>query len=227
MRPIKKMIYLLNVDDYSSEITRLTYPLIETWADKIGADIFEIGERKFPDWPVVYEKLQVHEFGKLHNNDWNIYLDSDTLVHPEMIDPTLFLRKDQVMHNASDMANVRWTYNEWFLRDGRNIGSCNWFTVASDWCLDLWRPLDMTLDEALANIYPTRSELETVINAEHLIDDYALSCNIARFGLKFKPFMEVQSEVGLPQANFFWHVYTVPTAEKVIQIKKVLKEWGL
>jgi hypothetical protein len=77
------------------------------------------------------------------------------------------------------MAGVRWSYDQYFRRDGRHIGSCNWFTVASDWCLDLWRPLDdLTLDEALANINITIGERNSrLCGTEHLIDDYTLSRN--------------------------------------------------
>ena len=37
---------------------------------------------------------------------------------------------------------------------------------------DLWRPLDdLTLAEALDNIFPIQAELNSVITREHLIDD--------------------------------------------------------
>jgi hypothetical protein len=87
-KDIKKTIYTLNIDDYAPEICALTYPLIQAYARKIGADFQVIRERKFPDWPVVYEKLQIHELGQRDSNDWNIYIDSDTLINPEMFDIT-------------------------------------------------------------------------------------------------------------------------------------------
>jgi hypothetical protein len=89
------------------------------------------------------------------------------------------------------MAAHRWNYDEYFLRGDRNIGSGNWFTVASDWCVDLSRPLDISLDEALRSIYPTVPELNGGITKEHLIDDYALSRNIAKFGLKATTFFDM------------------------------------
>jgi hypothetical protein len=95
-----------------------------------------------------------------------------------------------VLHHGVDMAAHRWNYDEYFLRDGRNIGSRNWFTVASDSCVDLWRPLDISLDEALRSIYPTVPELNGGITKEHLIDNYALSRNIAKFGLKATTFFD-------------------------------------
>lgn len=221
----RKTIYTLNVDNYAPDVCKLTYPYIEKYAKKIGASFEVISERRFPDFPVVYEKLQIKELGK--GNDWNIYIDSDALVHPETIDFTQLISKDTVLHNGSDMGMVRWKYDEYFLRDGRNIGSCNWFTIASDWCLDLWTPLDISLEEAISNINPTVEELNTVVTPEHLIDDYTLSRNIARFGFKFDTVIDLSKRVGLPDANFFFHVYTVSVAEKVKQMKKVLKKWGI
>ena len=85
-QPIKKTLYTLNIGDYAPEIRALTFPLLRGWADKIGADFHVIEERKFPDWPIVYEKLQIYELGQ--GNDWNIFADADTLVHPEMFDVT-------------------------------------------------------------------------------------------------------------------------------------------
>lgn len=224
-KPIKKTIYTLNVDNYAPEITKLTYPFMRYYAHKIGAEFHIINKRKFPNMPPVYEKLQILELAQIMQNDWNIYIDSDALVHPETVDFTALLHKDTVLHNGSDMALVRWNYDNVFMRDGRNIGSCNWFTIASDWCLDLWQPLDMPFVQALKNINPTAEELRCGITKEHLIDDYTLSRNIAKYGLKFKTATQVLQENGLPEANFFYHVYTEPIPQKVKMIKKIIKEW--
>lgn len=223
----KKTLFTLNIDKYSKEITDLTYPLLKYYAHKIGADFYVITERKFPGWPVVYEKLQIYELGQQMGNDWNIYIDSDAIIHPETIDWTAFLKKDTVAHNGNDFASIRWKYDNYFLRDGRNIGSCNWFTIGSNWCIDLWKPLDISLEEALDNINPTVPEQNTVITKDHLIDDYTLSRNIARYGLKFKTLMNLQNELDLRDANFHWHVYDVTTDEKIRQIKEIMVQWRI
>lgn len=217
----------MNVDGYAPDITALTYPLMQQYARKIGADFHIIDQRLSPDYPPAYEKLQIYQLGREMQNDWNIFFDSDTLIHPETIDFTTYLRKDTVLHNACDMANVRWKYDEYFLRDGRNIGSCNWFAIASDWCLDLWHPLDIPLEQALNAINPIPAELNSGISKAHLLDDYTLSRNIAKFGLKFRKAIDIQQECGLSGAGFFWHQYTIPEDEKVIGLRKTLKEWGL
>jgi hypothetical protein len=223
---MRKTIYTLNVGDYAPAIRRLTYPLLQYYAQKIGAEFFEITERRFPEWPITTEKLQIHELAKLHGNDWNIFFDADALVHPETIDFTNMLSKDVVLHHGADMAAVRWRYDPVFLRDGRNIGSCNWCTMASDWCLDLWRmPDDLTPAEAVANIFPTVNELTTIITPDHLVDDYLLSRNIARFGLHFTTIMELLEKSTLKGSAFFWHTYTDTIEKKVQAMLRVLVEW--
>lgn len=235
---MKKVIFTLNIDNYAPEITRLTYPLMRHWARKIGADFQQITERKFSDWPVVYEKLQIFELGA--ENDWNIYIDSDALVHPDFYDPTDHLPPNTVCHNGNDMAGNRWRYDRHFRRDGRHIGSCNWFTIAPQNCIDLWKPLDdLTLEQAVENISTTISELTSgAIERSHLIDDYTLSRNIAKFGLKFKTVREIQAEFrtkyvdeksGLEKTgdknSYLYHQYTYAIPEKLRQLNDVIGIW--
>lgn len=242
MRRDKKTVFTLNVDGYAPEITALTYPLIEAYAKKIGADFHIINERKFPEWPVTYEKLQIYQLAQEMENDWNIYIDSDALVHPDTQDLTLLLPRDTIAHFGHDHAPTRWRSDRFFKRDGRNFGSGNWLTVASDLCVDLWRPLDdLTLEEALDNIYPTVFEQRSgVVNRAHLIDDYVLSRNIAKFGLKATTFREIFIGMGHVEVkdaqgritkaaggHFFYHHYLFPADQKVIEMKKVLRAWNI
>jgi len=226
----KKTVFTLNLDGYAPEITELTYPLIEAYAHKIGADFHIIGERKFPAWPLTFEKLQIHELGQQMKNDWNIYIDSDTLIHPDTPDMTLLLPRDTVSHYGKDFSLVRWRSDRYFERDGRNIGSGNWLAIASNLCIDLWKPPDdLTPAEAIDNIHPTVPERRSgVINPSHLIDDYLLSRNIAKYGLKFKLMRELFEEAGFKEGGgFFYHHYLYPTAQKVVDLRKVLRTWNL
>ena len=251
-KPPVKTIYTLRIDNYAPEICELTYPMIQAYARKIGARLHTITERKFPGWPPVYEKLQIYELAQAHANDWNIYIDSDTLIHPDMIDVTEFLGKDTVCHNGKDLANVRWKYDRFFRRDHRNIGSCNWFTVASDWCIELWKPLDdLTLEEAVAQIQVTVGEAagfewvtepgpapnilkmtdqrrELVVHEpSHLIDDFTLSRNIAKYGLRFTTINEICASLGMGGSGHLFHNYTLPAAQKVEEMRKIMKAWRL
>ncbi len=81
------------------------------------------------------------------------------------------------------------------------------------------------MDEAISRIHPTPNELNTVITPAHLIDDYVLSRNIAKFGLHFDTLLAIQQRLGLPNASFHWHEYTIDTATKVERMRQVLDNW--
>jgi hypothetical protein len=245
------IVWTLNIGNYQPAIRALTMPMMNFWARKIGAAcvnpedppakrryVHEITERKFPGWPVVYEKLQLHELGKL--SEWTIFLDADTLVSPDMFDPSNFMGKDTVAHNGSDMANVRWKYDEYFRRDGRNFGSCNWCTIASEWCLDLWHPLDISFEQALTQIHTTIGERNSGhCEISHLIDDFTLSRNIARYGLKATTLVEIGHKLGFrDQAGrgvspYLYHIYSVPERVKLEKMLELLTRpqdnggWGM
>ncbi len=222
---MNKAVWTLNVDHYTPEITALTHPFLRKYADKIGAEFRVINERHWPAYDVMYEKLQLHEAGKQY--DWNLYIDSDAVVHPDMMDMTEVLSKDTVLHNGVDYAACRYDYDQYFRRDGRHIAACNWFTVVSDWCLDLWRPLDdLSYEEAISRIHPIRLEDKTNIPARHLIDDFVISRNIARFGLKHTTFREMLRKIGLQDSGFLWHEYLLTNEQKLKMIKQVVEAWG-
>jgi len=222
-----KAVFTLNIDGhYAPEITDLTYPLIASYAKRIGAELIQITDRKFHEWPVVYEKLQIHELGR--EFEWSIYFDSDCVVHPDLFDLTEMIPRDTVVQNSKDLAGNRFTYDEYFRRDGRNIGACNWFTVASRWCLDLWRPLDdLTPVNAFGRIHPITIERKSEIPPDHLIDDFVLSRNISRFGLKHLTFRKLLEDLGRNADEYFWHIYTLSNEAKVPAIKEVIQRWGI
>jgi len=224
---VKKTLFTLNVDDYAPEIRELTYPLLKEYAYKIGAEFFEITERKNPSMPPVYEKMQIYDLGREMKNDWNIFIDADALIHPDFPDITTQLNKDTVCFHGKDFAPIRWRYNNYLLRDGRHIGGCNWFAIASDWCLDLWHPLEVPFEEAVENIFPIAGELRTGITREHLIDDYLTSQNIARYGLKHTTVMQMFPPEMKITPNLIFHEYIATIDEKVVLFEKVLQKWGI
>jgi len=227
---MNKTIYLLNIGgNYEPEITALTFPSIRRYATKIGARLHVITERKFPAWPITCEKLQIYELGKQHRNDWNIYVDFDTLVHPDLFDITEHLPKDTVLNYHHDFAGTRWAVDDYFRRDGRWISTCGWFTIASDWCLDLWRPLDdLTPAEAVAKAFRINLERRVGITAEHVLDDYVLSRNLARYGLKYQTFLELQRGVEpASEFHYFWHQYAIPPEQKLAELKEMITRWEL
>lgn len=217
---MKKQLYTLNIGNYSPDITALTFPLLKHYCQKIGAEFCEITERKFPEWPFCYEKIQMYENSK--GNDWSIYIDADALVSPDMFDVTEFLPRDTIMHWRTDPANNRWRYDDYFRRDGRNIGSAGWFTVASNWTRDIWTPCDLTPEQAVANIFPTQHEVSMGLKPGHFIDEYVTSRNIAKFGLKATNIPDLQEKHGI-RGGYFWHIYGVPEHQKIMEMRAQLE----
>ena len=86
---MRKILFTLDIDDYEPEVKKVTFPLMSHWAHKIGAEFVPITVRKFPTWPVVYEKMQIHERGRGY--DWVLYLDADAMVYPETPDWTAMM----------------------------------------------------------------------------------------------------------------------------------------
>jgi hypothetical protein len=229
---MRKTLWTLNVGNYAPELCELTYPLLLAYARKMGADFQIINERRFPEMPVTYEKLQIFYLGR--GNDWNVYIDSDAVISPDMFDITERLPKDTVAHYHRDHCINRFKPNEYFRRDGRDIGSANWFTVASDWCMDLWHPIsstsvtgrsiavlhdDVSLTEALDAIRPIVVERQAGITPDHLIDDYTLSLNIARYGLKFTTVAEIMQRTN-DRGVYAWHTHRMPLSKKLEQIRE-------
>jgi hypothetical protein len=227
---MRKTLWTLNIGNYAPELCELTYPLLLGYARKIGADFQIINERRFPEMPVTYEKLQIFYLGR--GNDWNVYVDSDAMVFPDMFDVTERIPKDTVVHYGRDFADNRFRADAYFRRDGRNIGACNWFAAASDWCIDLWHPLEdmhtnmIAVPQALEAIKPIVIERQAGIDREHLIDDYVLSRNIARYGLKYRCVLDMIKESG-DKGVYTWHTHRMPLAEKVSQMRKGIESLGL
>lgn len=172
VKKLKKCVYTLCVDNYLPELCELTLPNHEAYAKKIGADFKLITERRNPDWPPTYEKTQI--FYDSFENDWNIHIDADMLVHPNMPDVTSEDLTSVVYYSIYD-PRLYFPANPYFLRDGRLIGVCSSFIAVPNWCKDLWEPFhpQVTFDMAKQGVQRV-----------HGIDDYCFSINFAKYGLK-------------------------------------------
>jgi hypothetical protein len=158
---MKKTVYTLALKGYPKEMTDLTFPWIRHWANKIGAKFSIIEDRKFPDWPATYEKHQIFELGR--KDDWSIFIDADALINPDLFDFTETVYEDTVIYTGQDMAAMRFRPNKWTRRDKRFIGACTWFVACSRMCLDLWKPVDADLADAVDA--PESEELVTKIRS--------------------------------------------------------------
>lgn len=173
---MRSAVWVVNINNYFPELCSLTLPTIERYAKKNKADFNLITERKFTDFPVPYEKLQIHELGKGY--DWNILIDADVLIHKDLPEIISF-PPNQIYIDAGYEANTRFIFDDYFLRDGRNRGITTYFVAAHQMCHDIWTPLEFSAIEAKKSI--TRW---------HIADEYCISRNLAKFGLKYKGFLE-------------------------------------
>lgn len=210
---LKETIFTLNFGNIDPEITKITYPFIEKYAKKIGAQFVIINKRKFPNFPESYEKLQIYELG--NDNDWNVFIDSECLVHPDLFDFAEVVSEDAVLNYSCDFAGNRFKYDNYFRRDGRNIGSINFLTVVPHLCHDAWKPLDdISVTEALTNT-----------ESPNFIDDYVISRNIAKFGLKFKTFADLLNEIQRSGDQYFYYDIRVPKKDIVGKLREQLSHW--
>lgn len=172
---MKKKLFVLNVDDYRPDLTVYTLPTIKAYAESIGAAFELIDVRIWKSWPVTYEKLQVYTRGA--GCRWNILIDADTMIHPDMPDVT-----------GGDPAVVRFAYghdmranfepNIYFERCGHHQAIAGGFVVTSHLTHDLWRPLPMRRTTALRQT-----------KRKFIIDEYAMTYNLAKYGLQYSGIM--------------------------------------
>lgn len=214
-----KTIYVLNIDNYLPEITSITYPLIRDYCKRIGAEFIEIKDRKFKDYPITYEKLQIYELGK--NSDWNIYIDSDVLISPYLQDITNDVNHNTVIIKDGFKADLKFPINSYLLRDGRNFGVSGCLIACSNICHDFWRPIEISSEEMINNIMISEENIQKGLTKGHYSDEYAFTMNVARFGLKC---------IGLKkwEHEFIYHPYDYDNQEdKLNDLKRVLREWDI
>jgi len=184
---MRKLIHVVNINNFFPELFALTYPTIRSYAERNGYMINIITERKFPDYPINYEKMQVYEDGK--DAEVNILCDADMLIHPEFPDVIKFLKRDSIAFNDNYNISVKYHVDRirYFMRDGRDVGIATNFVVSSDWTHDVWEPLSLSQKdiEDLAKKENTDSGGADGRGWGHYADEFALSYNMAKYGLKY------------------------------------------
>ena len=220
---MRKLIHVVNINDFFTELFELTYPTIRSYAERNGYMINMITEGKFPDYPINYEKMQVYEDGK--DAVVNILCDADMLIHPEFPEVTKFLKRDSIAFN--DNYNISRKYHvdriRYFMRDGRDVGIATNFVVSSDWTHDVWEPLSISQKdiEELAKKENTDTGGAEGRGWGHYADEFALSYNMAKYGLKY---------TGVTWEDWMrpWLIHTgTGDKNKALQIARTtLEEWS-
>ena len=220
---MRKLLHVVNINNFFPELFALTSPTIRSYAERNGYMINMITERKFPDYPINYEKMQVYEDGK--DAEVNILCDADMLIHPQFPDVTTFLQRDSIAFN--DNYNISWKYHvdriRYFMRDGRDVGIATNFVVSSDWTHDVWKPLSLSQKdiEDLAKKENTDGGGVEGRGWGHYADEFALSYNMAKYGLKY---------TGVTWEDwmrpFLIHTGTGDKNEALQIAKQTLEEWS-
>ncbi len=184
---MRKLILVVNINNFFPDLFALTYPTIRSFAERNGYMINMITERKFPDYPLHYEKFQVYEDGK--EAAVNILCDADMLIHPQFPDVTTFLNRNSIAFN--DNYNISYKYHveriPYFMRDGRDVGIATNFVVTSDWTHDAWEPIPLSAKdiEDLSKKEVTEGGGSEGRGWGHYADEFAISYNMAKYGLKY------------------------------------------
>ena len=214
---MRKLIHVVNINNFFPELFALTYPTIRAYAEKYGYMINMITERKFPDYPLHYEKFQVYEDGK--EAEVNILCDADMLIHPEFPDVVSRLRRDSIAFN--DNYNISWKYHvdkiRYFVRDGRDVGIATNIVVSSKLTHDIWEPLSLSHKD----IEELAKKENTKRGWGHYADEFALSYNLAKYGLKYHGICRENW-----QRPFLVHTGTGNKAKALQIARQKLEEWS-
>jgi len=226
---MKKALVTLRIGDYLPELWRLLAPFMEAWARKIGAEFIVLTERKLTHEgcgkPLNYEKFQIYDIAPHY--DWTFFLDSDAFINIDTPDWSEMVNdKSFCMFNGIDNRLNRFRATNYSRRSGSRVGACTWNVICSDWTADLWTPPD-NFAAAVENITLQWNEARSGHCPQaHLIDDYQLSENVARFGLKVKTLVSICDEMKHPY-YYFTHIYNVDPYEKIKIMRARLDEMGI
>jgi hypothetical protein len=149
--------------------------MVKDYAKKIGADLNLISERKFPDFPVYYEAMQIFESGEKY--EWNLYLRPGGLLGEQLPDVTGYCSRDAIATCILYPASGQFLTedNIYFQRDARNLGISDTVVLSSRLTHEIWEPLPS----------PYSTYKNTVLDGDTTkISSFALSYNIAKYQLK-------------------------------------------
>lgn len=203
---MKKCIHIVNINNYFPELFKITLPTIELFAKKISAKLNIITQRKFEDYPVLTEKLQVYDEGM--DYDWNLLMDADMLVHPDIYDPFPFFDPRRVGTKDEYIASKQLRLDKYFIRDGRDLALSGCLIATSRLTHDIWKfPRDLSREEILDNILQERK----------IVDEYVISRNLAKYGIRRRELFPVKDY------NLIYHLGSY--AQDKDEILDLAKKW--
>jgi hypothetical protein len=194
---MKSCVWVLRIGDYRPDLCKYTIPNIKAYAERIGAEYREITERKFPDFPIDYEKMQMWELAK--DYDWNILVDADILISskfPNIIDHAKEDPKTVYSYEQFDMTKVFKADPVLMSRptsltvDGKPavVSTSGNFIVTSKHTHSIYRPLGLSFDD-----------MKSRTSIEWLVGEYNYAYNIATHGFNIKTFYHL----GIPRETVY------------------------
>lgn len=170
-----KKVFVLNINNYMPELCAITMPTINRYAEKIGVKLEIVSDRKYPEWPVTYEKMQLYDLAK--ELEWAILIDADTVILKDMPDVTNISNNIIGIHMAYDSDKIL-PSNYDFIQDRRNVGVATNFMVVPHACHEIWTPSDEGVENVLRRLRCHGTQ-------PHIIDEYCISTNLARYKYDF------------------------------------------
>ena len=206
-----KCVHVVCINNWNPKLTRYTLPLIRHWAKKIGADFNLITKPKFKGYPPNYERLQIYEAGKKYF--WNINIDADYMVHPNMEDPTEGANPYVVMTEGRMDTDAYFRPNMYFLRDGRNQSLGDSFVVSSVFTHDIWEPLSVAYNIAK----------KECLQNDRQVSEFCLSLNAARYGLRYDG--AIRDKSNIHHIGSTTHVLKNKKYDPVAVARDFVKKW--
>ena len=151
--------------------------------------------------------------------------DADMLIHPHFPDVHEIV-KDPAYVAFNDNYNISTKYQAdripYFKRDGRDVGIATNFVVASNLTHDLWEPIPLTSQQISDLAVPNNDEPgEWNRGWGHYADEFALSFNLAKYGLKYQGICPEDW-----QRPFLIHVGTGDKPKSLRIARETLAQWA-
>jgi hypothetical protein len=141
------------------------------YAKRIGADFNIISERKYPEWPITYEKMQMYECGKKYS--CNILMDCDIWLDPFMYDITELVPRGSIGAWMEYDPSITIKEDEFLKLDGSDRVPATNCVVAHSEIHEVWKPFDLPLPVAVSRM-----------KREFVIDEYCVGRNVKKNKIK-------------------------------------------
>jgi hypothetical protein len=205
---MKRAIFTVCVDDYFPELCKLTLPTIEAYARRIGADFHLIRERRNQGFPPTYEKTQIHDLGRGY--DVCILIDADIAVSRRLPDISQLSGPRSVGVWMTFPAQKLFGGDPLFSENPGQRAISSQILVVPKACHELWKPLDMSPEEAARRC-----------NRFFIVDEYCFSRNMALHGFRHS------GVIGNQHLICHMNVGTDPASDPVAQARDFISRDSL